>query len=250
MNSKPSLIASLVTLVAACCLGQSQARAASVTLQEATATFSQTDFGPFTVDRAINGTVADDVGWAIYPNIGNQAAVFETASDIGFSGGSLLTFTLTQTHKNAGHTLGRFRLSVTTDDRSSFADGLISGGDVTAGWHVLDPVGFLSLNGTTLNSLGDNSILASGLNPGADKYIITALTDLTEITGVRLDVLTHESLPFGGPGRFDDNGNFVLSELELHIFALASVPEGGSSLAFTSIGLASLAILRRKVRAI
>ena len=41
-----------------------------------------------------------------------------------------------------------------------------------------------------------------------------AETDLTDITGVRLEVLTDSRFPSKGPGRAPD-GNFVLTELEL-----------------------------------
>ena len=43
---------------------------------------------------------------------------------------------------------------------------------------------------------------------------IVAETDLTGITGLRLEVLTDSRLPNKGPGRATD-GNFVLNELEL-----------------------------------
>ena len=118
--------------------------------------------------------------------------------DAGFAGGSTFTFTLTQSFP--GHTLGRFRISVTTDDRASFADGLVSGGDVTANWTVLDPTTAVSANGATLNELGDYSILASGASPVADTYTVTADTALTGITGFRAEAISDPSLPFGGPG--------------------------------------------------
>ena len=78
--------------------------AATVGLQNATATFSQTYTGDFSVGRAINGTVADSLGWAIYPQTGqNQTAAFETTANVGFSGGSLLTFTINQAYAAWGH---------------------------------------------------------------------------------------------------------------------------------------------------
>ena len=43
---------------------------------------------------------------------------------------------------------------------------------------------------------------------------ISAETDLTGITGLRLEVLTDNRLPNNGPGRATD-GNFVLNEIEL-----------------------------------
>lgn len=190
----------------------------TVTLQQATATFSQTEYGDFSVSRAVNGTVGDALGWAIYPLIGPQIAVFETSSDLGFEGSSVLTFRLVQTYSSPpGHTLGRFRLSVTTDDRNFFADGLATGGDVTANWIVLDPISFVSTNGATLTTLVDHSILAAGSSPPTDVYTVTAGTSLTGITGIRLEALTDPSLPQGGPGREPGTGNFVLSEFEVSI---------------------------------
>ncbi len=77
-----------------------------------------------------------------------NTAVVETVTDLGFVQGTVLTFTLEHL-RNVGHNLGRFRLSVTTDDRSLFADGLQSGGDVTANWIVLDPLTFSSSDWAT-----------------------------------------------------------------------------------------------------
>src|SRR3954469_12016550 len=59
-----------------------------VTLQQATATFSQTS-GDFSVSRAINGTTEDGLGWAILPDIKAQTAVFETQDDIGYPSGTV-----------------------------------------------------------------------------------------------------------------------------------------------------------------
>jgi hypothetical protein len=194
-----------------------------VGLQNATATFSQTSDGDFSVARAINGTTADGLGWAISPHIGNQTAAFETTTGTGFAGGSLLTFTLNHAYAAWGaHMLGRFRLSVTTDDRSTFADGLATGGDVTANWIVLDPLSFTAASGATMTELSDHSILVSGTLPNTDLYTITAPTILTGITGIRLEALTDPSLPFGGPGRQPENGNFVLSEFT---FGIDPIPE-------------------------
>jgi hypothetical protein len=207
-------------LVSICCAIALQAKATTgVGLQQATATFSQTFTGDFSVGRAINGTTADGLGWAIEPQEGhNQTAAFETTANVGFAGGSLLTFTLNHDYAVwGGHMLGRFRLSVTTDDRSTFCDGLPTGGDVTANWIVLDPLSFSATSGATMSELADHSLLVSGVLQNTDIYTITAPTTLTGITGIRLEALTDPSLPFGGPGRQPDNGNFVLSEFSVGI---------------------------------
>jgi hypothetical protein len=159
-------------------------QAAPVGLQQATATISQTLSGDFSVGKAINGTAADGLGWAIIPGTGlSQTAVFETTANVGSSGGSVLTFTLNHAYSAWGeHTLGRFRLSLTTDDRSTFADGLPSGGDVTANWTVLDPSVFVSAQGATMTEQPDHSILMSGVSPITDTYVVAAETTLTDVS--------------------------------------------------------------------
>ena len=83
-------------------------------------------------------------------------------------------------------------------------------------WTVLRPLTIASKGGAVLTLLDDGSILASGDNPEADTYEITAATNLSKVTGVRLEVLEHPSLPEGGPGR-DEEGNFFLSNFELDV---------------------------------
>ena len=224
--------------------------AQAVPLQNATATFSQTQSGNFFAARAIDGVTNDNLGWAIFDanaaqNTTAQTAVFETVSDAGIAGGTRLTFNLTQAYTiNPGHTIGRFRLSATTDARSQFADGLQTGGDVTANWTILAPQTVASANGASLSVLGDNSVLSGGTNPGTDTYTVTALTGLTGITGIRLEVLEDASLPTSGPGRFSTNGNFVLSEFSVAQSA-AVVPEA-SPLLLLSLGAIALQTRTRR----
>ncbi len=81
-------------------------------------------------------------------------------------------------------------------------------------WTVVETTGATGAKGTTLKTLPDGSILASGKNPTPEVYTITARTKLTGITGIRLEVLTDSSLPKQGPGRAPD-GNFVLNEFKV-----------------------------------
>jgi Tol biopolymer transport system component len=206
----------------------SRAEAFRVQLQNATATFSQTVSAGanLPVSEAIDGVLTSTGGWAIAgPVPGNatisQTAVFETTTNLFGPGGGLLTFTLHQLF-GASHTLGRFRLSVTTDDRSLFADGLQTGGDVTANWTVLDPLNCVSAGGATCTKQGDLSLLISGTLPTTDVYTVTAFTSLAGITGIRLETLTDPSLPVlndaeGGPGRQPADGNFVLTEFQVDV---------------------------------
>ena len=225
--------------------------AQTVALQNATATFSQTFSGDFSVARAIDGVTTDNLGWAIFDsnaaqNTSAQTAVFETVADAGIAGGTRLTFNLTQAYAISPHLIGRFRLSATTDARSQFADGLQTGGDVTANWTILTLASAVSANGASLSILGDNSVLSGGANPGTDIYTVSALTGLTGITGIRLEVMEDASLPTNGPGRQASNGNFVLSGFSVAQSA-AVVPEA-SPLSLLGVGIAAAggAARRRK----
>lgn len=228
-----------------------QANAAGVPLQNGTADFSQNNTN-FSAAASIDGSTADLNGWAVDPQEGaSHTAVFETQQpNVGFVGGTLFTFTLDQFLARGLHELGRFRISITTDDRSTFADGLQTGGDVTANWIVLDPITFISANGATLTKQPDMSILASGTTPSTDVYTITAATALTGITGIRIEAMTDPSLPANGPGRNTSNGNFVLTEFLVDAVA-SPVPEP-SSVAMFIVGATIVAgcfSRRRSVRA-
>lgn len=80
-------------------------------------------------------------------------------------------------------------------------------------WMPLEPMEMKSDVGAEFARQPDQAILVSGKN-GKDTYTITALTDLTGITGLRVEVLPDPSLPNGGPGRAG-NANLVLTELKL-----------------------------------
>ncbi len=81
-------------------------------------------------------------------------------------------------------------------------------------WTVLRPSHFTSAGGASLALQEDGSILAGGKNPEADTYTVEPRTQLTGITGVRLEVMNDSTLPHGGPGR-DADGNFVLTAFEV-----------------------------------
>ncbi len=69
-------------------------------------------------------------------------------------------------------------------------------------WTVLKPTEMKSQGGATLTKLGDDSILAGGVNPRPDQYTVKFIIPRSaEIRSIRLDALTHDSLPGRGPGR-------------------------------------------------
>ena len=71
-----------------------------------------------------------------------------------------------------------------------------------------------SSNGATIQQRADRAIHVSGKRPEQDVYEIELLSTDKKITGIRLDALVDSSSPGKGTGR-DENGNFVLTEIEL-----------------------------------
>lgn len=188
-------------------------------LQNATALYSQGGFG---VAEAIDSDLTSTSGWAgaagppedpTPENIG----AFETVDDVGYESGTVMTFRLDQQY--SGHSIGKFRLSVTTDDRSTFADGAANGGDVEANWTPLTPLSAESANGATMALEHGGTVFVGGTRPSTDTYTVKAVTGLTGITGVRLELLEDPRLSdtnggIGGPGR-TGHGNYVLSDFRV-----------------------------------
>ena len=89
-----------------------------------------------------------------------------------------------------------------------------AGGVKAADWSVLD-IAEIKTGGTQFTKLPDGSLLKGpGETPANDTYTFTARTSATGITAIRLEALSHESLPKKGPG-LAPNGNFVLGALEI-----------------------------------
>ncbi len=82
-------------------------------------------------------------------------------------------------------------------------------------WVVLDPKTTRATNRSILTKQPDGSIVVTGPNRNGIVTVV-AETDLTAITGLRLEVLTDSRFPNKGPGRASD-GNFVLNELEMTV---------------------------------
>jgi uncharacterized protein DUF1553 len=80
-----------------------------------------------------------------------------------------------------------------------------------AQWSVAQYLEYDTAGNGGFQLLPDNSLLSDGGGPFNDTYRVVAKTKLKQIAAVRLRVLTHESLPQGGPG-FAKNGNFVLTD--------------------------------------
>ncbi|MBL9130532.1 MAG: DUF1553 domain-containing protein, partial [Verrucomicrobiaceae bacterium] len=62
----------------------------------------------------------------------------------------------------------------------------------------------------------DHSILATGPTPDKDSYTVSFTTEPGAVSEMRLEALTHPSLPLRGPGR-TNRGNFVLNDLRIEV---------------------------------
>ena len=79
-------------------------------------------------------------------------------------------------------------------------------------WQPVELVSAQSGGGATLKPLDDRSLLAEGARPDKDVYTLVVRPGLKRLTGLRIELLAHESLPMQGPGR-QDNGNLHLTEI-------------------------------------
>ena len=219
--------------------GIENAFAVPITLQNGTATLSQPSWSP---DHSIDGSFASANGWSTGFFETAQTSVWETATDVD---AAQLDFRMHQNH-GGQHLIGRFRLSVTSDDRSTFADGLYTGGDVTADWTVLTGPVISGPLGMTFTLLGDDSILAGGTIPATGLYDIQFTGSFSGITGIRLEALEDPSLPANGPGFGSGADNFVLTEIEVSASG-TPVPEP-STLLLLGTGLVGLVGYSRRKR--
>ncbi|MEC9124122.1 MAG: DUF1553 domain-containing protein, partial [Verrucomicrobiota bacterium] len=81
-------------------------------------------------------------------------------------------------------------------------------------WKDLDMSVTSRIAGIKFEKQEDGSVFVGGKS-AKGSYVVKAPTSLSKITGVRVEALTDPRLPKKGPGRAPNDGNFVLSELEV-----------------------------------
>ncbi len=84
---------------------------------------------------------------------------------------------------------------------------------VHSNWTNLTPTVATAASGAELETLEDLSILARGTNAAKDIYEISVETPERALTALRLEALTHDSLPLKGVSRAT-NGSFILTGFE------------------------------------
>ncbi|MDA7893548.1 PSD1 and planctomycete cytochrome C domain-containing protein [bacterium] len=117
------------------------------------------------------------------------------------------------------------RLAALEDDLKSYQETVlaeaftkwIAGYDdtkETTPWQTLSVLEVKSSGGSKFEPQNDGSWLAVGKAPDKDEVTIVAESNLPVASRLRIEALTHASLPRNGPGRAD-NGNFALGNVEL-----------------------------------
>jgi len=86
----------------------------------------------------------------------------------------------------------------------------------TGPWETLHIVSMESSSGTKLEQQADSSILATGTPPAKEVITVVAESFRPGVRALRVEALTHDSLPQKGPGRAG-NGNFVLSDIKVAV---------------------------------
>lgn len=90
-------------------------------------------------------------------------------------------------------------------------------------WHSPQPSTATATNGIELQIDDDAAILASGGPIATTDYTVSIPIKSTNISGLMLEALTHDSLVGFGPG-LNKHGNFIVTEFEVS-HALAETPE-------------------------
>jgi hypothetical protein len=185
----------------------------------------------FPAAGAIDGN--PDTGWAVQvPGKLNANHVLTLTPDkpLSLPAGGKWTFTLTQTF-GSHHTIGRFRLSLgqpatDSDPRpveerrheklmAAFATWKKPLEEKAVHWTILKPVR-AKANVPVLQILPDDSVLSTSDITKRDVYDVDFGRIPAGTTALRIEVLPHESLPHGGPGRVyyeGAQGDFWCNEL-------------------------------------
>lgn len=99
-----------------------------------------------------------------------------------------------------------------------------------APWTALEPLQVSSAAGASLTLMEDKSVLAGGKIAERDTYLFATRAEATDISGLRLEVLTDPSLSNGGLSR-SANGNFILTGFQVEI-APETTPERSQTVKF------------------
>lgn len=261
LSSRTPSALGLLALAATAGVSHGQCAFSPIALRSATTTWTQQCDGRWSPAGIIdaNPRTAWALGdcWAYGDRTSNQTIVVETTPTVELAASSRIRIRI----HSGGYsgccgggnlTIGAFRLAVTGDNASSFADGKAYFGAVAADWTTLTPdvLTAKACNALgaevagavpTLSLLDGDVILASGANPTYAWYTIEADLPIWNPTGIRLELVDFNGavtapvngLPTGGPGRHA-NGNLMIIQMTADAAGAGSVqitenPAGATS---------------------
>jgi hypothetical protein len=230
-----------------------------VVLRTGTASFTQ-DCGGYSPAFAVDASPT--TAWALGRCSGggdtsrSESLVFETAEDFGGPGLTRLVIEVYSGGAFSGGgggnlSVGRLLVSYTQADRSNFANGLASGGQLGTEWTALVPNIVLASRADAAGNAQapnpqldptatvgpDGTILIGGPSPEFALYTILATVPSGLVRGIRFDFVdsngaslaADQGLPTGGPGRHG-GGNMLVRTIEVRQSRPLSIliqPEGG-----------------------
>ena len=143
--------------------------------------------GDFFVEKAIDGVVDDQNGWAVegMNRHENRAAMFVASEPFGYVGGTRLKIRLRHETHFTGHGIGRVKLSVSSDP--SLAPARWSD------WHLLGPFTAAGTNEVFENDFGPESGVDLAATYGDDKQAWVAKPDFVDgkVHSLPGDLTTH-----------------------------------------------------------
>ncbi|MBT4694106.1 MAG: DUF1549 domain-containing protein [Planctomycetaceae bacterium] len=83
-------------------------------------------------------------------------------------------------------------------------------------WHVMQPIKVDSVEGTQFVTADDGTVQTSGPHPRQDDYHVMVSPAIKRITGLRLEVLPHDSHTDGKLTR-GKNGEFIITDVKLQV---------------------------------
>ena len=86
-------------------------------------------------------------------------------------------------------------------------------------WSLLSSATASSSAGTKFSAQPDGAFLSTGNAPAKEVITVKGTASLLQISSIRLEALTHESMPGKGPGRAS-NGNFALGDIRVSVQSL------------------------------
>jgi len=114
-------------------------------------------------------------------------------------------------------------------DRAAWEVDLLNSSERETEWETLEVVDFRGSEGESHEILEDGSVLLTGEVPERTTYTVTLRPKTRGLRAIRLEALSHESLPGGGPGRGNlERPNFILNDVVLSAAPLGEDGPGTS----------------------